>query len=88
MLCKFPIRVSLFLGEEYLQHVIYERTKKCKKWVTAEGDFTKFSKNQTVHVTKVSLNLIIQNSQFKLNWIYLASNCKYLEFYHFRLRRN
>ncbi|KAL1494583.1 hypothetical protein ABEB36_010158 [Hypothenemus hampei] len=39
-------------GEEYLHHVIYERTKKCKKWVTAEGDFTRFNKNQTIHLTK------------------------------------
>ncbi|XP_030753648.1 gem-associated protein 2 [Sitophilus oryzae] len=39
-------------GEEYLQHVIYERTKKCKKWVTAKADFTKFTKNQTVHINK------------------------------------
>uniref|UniRef100_A0AAR5QHK4 Gem-associated protein 2 n=1 Tax=Dendroctonus ponderosae TaxID=77166 RepID=A0AAR5QHK4_DENPD len=38
-------------GEEYLHHVIYERTNKCRKWVTAEGDFTKYKKNQTVHVT-------------------------------------
>lgn len=39
-------------GEEYLQHVIYERTKKCRKWVTAKQDFTVFNKNQTVHITE------------------------------------
>ncbi|KAF7273130.1 hypothetical protein GWI33_014124 [Rhynchophorus ferrugineus] len=43
-------------GEEYLQHVIYERTKKCKKWVTANKDFSRFNKNQTVHINNDVVN--------------------------------
>ncbi|CAG9771629.1 unnamed protein product [Ceutorhynchus assimilis] len=41
-------------GEEYLQHVIYERTKKCKTLVVANGDFSKFDKNRTIHLDKSS----------------------------------
>ncbi|KAJ3626156.1 hypothetical protein MTP99_016674 [Tenebrio molitor] len=33
-------------GEEYLQHVVYERTK-CKTWVTANIDRNKFKNQQT-----------------------------------------
>ncbi|XP_060528979.1 gem-associated protein 2 [Cylas formicarius] len=37
-------------GEEYLHHVIYERTRH-KKCVKADKDFSAFKKNQTIHVT-------------------------------------
>ncbi|XP_066247813.1 protein Gemin2 [Euwallacea similis] len=35
-------------GEEYLQHVIYERNKKCPKCVKADIDISKYRSNQTV----------------------------------------
>lgn len=39
----------MFLGEEYLQLVMYE-ARQCDEWVTADIDTSKFSKYQTFKV--------------------------------------
>lgn len=43
---------DLFLGYEFIQHVIYERNK-CKKLVTSNINPDKYRKNQTISVKLV-----------------------------------